>query len=73
MSDLRCLLPRSVSRDSAFVSALHAQLEERIREEVREALRERTDDWRLEERLARLDELVAEQEQGLHGRRETVW
>ncbi len=63
-----------MSRDSAFVSAFHAQLEDKICHEVKKAIDERTTDWKLRDKLRKLDKLVAEQEQGgTNQDREPVW
>ncbi len=69
---IRALLPAPVSRDSAFVSALHAQLEDRIRAEAGEAIKERADDWGLRDKLDRLDAIVARQE-AEEGDRDSAW
>ena len=60
LQDFLHLLPKSVSRDKTFVSALHAQTEKSIGDDVDKAFNERFADWDIENKLGELDGIVRE-------------
>jgi hypothetical protein len=49
-----------VARDAAFVASLHKQLVNEVCSEIQSSILDRLDDWKLEQKLGQLEQIVKE-------------
>eukprot|EP00095_Tigriopus_kingsejongensis_P010475 maker-scaffold1269_size51662-snap-gene-0.12 protein:Tk10475 transcript:maker-scaffold1269_size51662-snap-gene-0.12-mRNA-1 annotation:"polyamine-modulated factor 1-like" len=71
LSDFTALLPEVIRKDQNFVTQLHRQLMAQIDQGIGEAFQERFDEWELETKLKKLDQIEADCQEA--GRAQNAW